>query len=110
MVKNVHANNSTIVSKSIVFGAIGGFVAGLVMAPFIMITAILAGMPPDTMLIAMGLMFGSSSSKDAAMMVGFGMHMLTSILIGIIFGVVTSLVKKFWITGFRKGIVEGLIT
>ena len=109
MVKSVHANNRTIVSKSIVFGAIGGLVAGVVMASFIMITAILAGMPPDTMLVAMGLMFGSSSPKDIAMMVGFGMHMLTSVLIGIIFGVVTSLVKKFWITGFGKGIIEGLI-
>ena len=84
------------------FGAIGGFAAGLVMASFIMITAILAGMPPDTMLIAMGLMFGPSSSKYTAMMIGFGMHMLTSVLIGIIFGTVISLVKKFWITGFGK--------
>jgi hypothetical protein len=110
MVKSLHASNHTIIDKSIAFGAIGGSVAGLVMAPFIMITAILAGMPPDTMLIAMGLIFGPSSSKDIAMMVGFGMHMLTSILIGMIFGAVTSLVKKFWITGFRKGIIEGLIT
>jgi hypothetical protein len=110
MVKSLHASSHTIIGKSIVFGAIGGFVAGLVMAPFIMITAILAGMSPDTMLIAMGLMFGFSSSKDIAMMVGFGMHILTSILIGMIFGVVTSLVKKFWITGFGKVIIEGLIT
>src|ERR687897_3085807 len=109
MVKSFHTSSHTIVSKSIVFGAIGGFVAGLVMAPFIIITAILAGMPPDTMLIAMGSMFDPFSSKDAAMMVGFGMHMLTSVLIGIIFGAVTSLVKKFWITGFGKGIIEGLI-
>ena len=109
MVKSFHTSSRTIVSKSIVFGAIGGLVAGAVMALFIMMTAILAGMPPDTMLVAMGLMFGSSSPKDIAMMVGFGMHMLTSVLIGIIFGAVTSLVKKFWITGFGKGIIEGLI-
>ena len=92
------------------FRAIGGFVAGLVMAPFIMITVILAGKPPDTMFIAMGLIFDPSFSKDAATMVGFVMHMLTSILIGIIFGAIISLVKKFWITGFGKGIIEGLIT
>src|ERR687897_2051751 len=109
MVKSFHTSSRTIVSKSIVFGAIGGLVAGAVMALFIMMTAILAGMPPDTMLIAMGSMFDPFSSKDIAMLVGFGMHMLTSILIGIIFGAVTSLVKKFWITGFGKGIIEGLI-
>jgi TM2 domain-containing membrane protein YozV len=110
MVKSLHVSSYSIIGKSIMFGAIGGFVAGLVMAPFIMITAILAGMPPDTMLIAMGSMFDPSSSKDIARMVGFGMHMLTSVLIGIIFGAVISLVKKFWITGFGKGIIEGLIT
>jgi hypothetical protein len=110
MVKSLHVSSYSMIDKSIMFGAIGGFVAGLVMAPFIMITAILAGMPPDTMLIAMGLIFGPSSSKDIAMMVGFGMHMLTSILIGIIFGAVISLVKKLWITGFGKGIIEGLVT
>jgi len=110
MVKSLHLSTYSIIGKSIMFGAIAGFVAGLVMAPFIMITAILAGMPPDTMPIAMGLMFDPSSSKDTAMMIGFGMHMLTSILIGIIFGTVISLVKKFWITGFGKGIIEGLVT
>jgi hypothetical protein len=98
------------ISRSIIFGAIGGFVAGLIMAPFLMITAILAGMPPDTMPIAMGLMFGASATKDSAMIVGFGMHMLTSILIGVIFGIVTAKVNKLRITSFRKGIVEGLIT
>jgi hypothetical protein len=108
MEKSLHPTSHT-TGKNIVFGAIGGLVAGLVMAPFLMIAAILAGMPPETMPIAMGLMFGASYSKDIAMVVGFGMHMLTSILIGIIFGAVIS-VKKFWITGFRKGIVEGLIT
>lgn len=110
MVKSLHGSSYSIIVKSIMFGAISGLVAGLVMAPFIMITAILAGMPPDTMLIAMGLIFGTSFSKDAATMVGIVMHMLTSILIGIIFGAIISLVKKFWITGFGKGIIEGHIT
>lgn len=94
------------VGKSIAFGAIGGFVAGLVMAPFLMITAMMAGMPADTMPTAMGLAFGAS--KDNAMMVGFGMHMLTSVLIGTIFGGITS-IKKLRITGFAKGIAEGII-
>ncbi|MDP8906282.1 MAG: hypothetical protein M3M88_02035 [Thermoproteota archaeon] len=94
------------VGKSISFGAIGGFVAGLVMAPFLMITAMMAGMPADTMPTAMGLAFGAG--KDNAMMVGFGMHMLTSVLIGVIFGAVTS-IKKLRIRGFAKGIAEGII-
>ena len=93
MVKSLHPRYS-IIGKSIAFGAIGGFVAGLVMALFIMITAILAGM---------------TFSRDSAMMVGFGMHMITSVLIGVIFGAVTDLVKKLRIRGFGKGIIEGII-
>ena len=103
-----HIKHTPSVSRGIALGAIGGFVAGLVMAPFIMITAILTGMPPETMPIAMGLMFGAFS-RDIAMIVGFGMHMLTSVLIGVVFGAVTALIKKLRITGFRKGIIEGII-
>ena len=43
MVKSIHANNRTIVSKSIVFGAISGLVAGVVMASIIMMSAIYYG-------------------------------------------------------------------
>jgi hypothetical protein len=94
--------------RSIAFGAIGGIVAGLVMAPFILLTAMMVGMPANTIAVAMGLMFGAS--QDNAMMTGFGMHMLTSVLIGIIFGAVTAAVSKLRITGFGKGIGEGVIT
>lgn len=95
--------------KSIGFGAIGGFVAGLVMAPFFMLTAIMAGMPTNTIPIAIGLAFGASQDNNA-MMIGSGLHMLTSTLIGIIFGAVTAAASKLRITSFRKGVGEGLAT
>lgn len=96
------------VGKNIAFGAIGGFAGGLVMIPFMMLTAMLAGMPANTMPVAMGLAFGGN--QNYAMMTGLGMHLLTSTLIGIIFGTVTGAVGKLRITGFGKGIGEGLIT
>jgi len=96
------------IGKGILFGAIGGFVGGLVMIPFMMLTAMMAGMPANTMPFAMGLAFGAN--QNDAMMRGLGMHLLTSTLIGIIFGAVTSVVGKLRITGFGKGIAEGLIT
>ena len=108
MVKNVHRRRS-IISKSMAFGALGGFAGGLVMSPFLIITAILTGMQPDSMPIAMGLIFGPFSNVDAVT-IGYGMHMLTSVLIGIIFGAVTSLVMMLTITRFSKGIIEGVIT
>jgi gas vesicle protein len=95
------------IGRGILFGAIGGFVAGLVMAPFLMLTAIMTGMPANTIAVAMGLAFGAS--QDNAMMMGFGMHMLTSTVIGVIFGAVTAKVDRLRITGFGKGIIEGLI-
>ena len=78
------------------------------MIPFMMLTAIMAGMPANTMPVAMGLAFGANQNN--AMMTGLGMHLLTSTLIGIIFGAVTGTVGKLRITGFGKGIREGLIT
>jgi hypothetical protein len=96
------------VGISIVFGAIGGFGGGLVMIPFMMLTAIMAGMPANTMPVAMGLAFGAN--QNDAMTSGLGMHLITSALIGVIFGTITSLVGKLRITSFGKGIAEGLIT
>jgi hypothetical protein len=107
MRRTIQSSNRS-VGKSIAFGAIGGFVGGLVMIPFMMLTAIMAGMPANTMPVAMGLAFGAN--QNDAMTSGLGMHILTSALIGVIFGAITSLVDKLRITSFGKGIAEGLIT
>jgi hypothetical protein len=96
------------VGKGILFGAIGGFVGGLVMIPFMMLTAMMAGMPANTIVVAMGLAFGAN--QNYAMASGLGMHILTSALIGVIFGAVTASIGKLRITAFRKGIAEGLVT
>lgn len=107
MRRTIQSSNRS-VGKSVVFGAIGGFVGGLIMIPFMMLTAIMAGMPANTMPVAMGLAFGAN--QNDAMTSGLGMHLLTSALIGVIFGAITSLVGKLRITSFGKGIAEGLIT
>lgn len=95
-------------NRSVAYGALGGIIAGLVMIPFRMFIAVAVGMPSDTVLKAMGLMFGAGSS--GASIVGIGMHILTSILIGAIFGFVISSINKLRITGMPKGIGEGVIT
>jgi hypothetical protein len=103
----IQYNNSS-TKTMIIFGAIGGVIAGLVMAPFMMLTALLVGMPANTMPTAIGLAFGADT--NSAMMTGFGLHILTSIIIGIIFGVVVANVGKLRIFTFTKGVSEGLIT
>jgi ABC-type multidrug transport system permease subunit len=93
-------HNSSSTKRMIIFGAVGGIIAGLVMAPFLMLTALLVGMPADTMPTAMGLAFGADS--NGAMMTGFGLHILTSIIIGVIFGVIVANVSKLRIAGFTN--------
>lgn len=78
------------------------------MLPFMMLTAIMGGMPANTMPTAIGLGFGFN--MNGAAMVGFTMHMITGTLIGIIFGTVTGKIKRLMLTRFSKGVVEGLIT
>ena len=75
------------------------------MIPFMMLIAMMAGMPANTMPVAMSMAFGVN--QNDAMMTGLGMHLLTSTLIGVIFGAVTGSVDKLKITRFRKGIGEG---
>lgn len=94
--------------KSIVYGAIAGFVAGIVMMGVAMATTVMIGMPYDTIPKAIGTAFGSS--PDTSIPTGLGMHLLTSTLVGIIFGTVTGNVEKIQITGFGKGIGFGIIT
>jgi hypothetical protein len=110
--RETHSNtiqyNNSSTKRMIMFGGIGGIIAGLVMVPFLILTALLVGMPANTMPTAIGLAFGADSTN--AMMTGFGLHMLTSVLIGVIFGVVIANVSKLRISGFTKGVSEGLIT
>src|SRR6266511_4671667 len=69
-VKMTIQSSNRSIGKSILFGAIGGFVGGLVMIPFMMLTAIMAGMPANTILVAMGLAFGAN--QNDAMTMGLG--------------------------------------
>jgi hypothetical protein len=106
--KTTIQSSNRYIRKNVLFGAIGGFVGGLVMIPFMMLTAMMAGMPTNTIPVAMGLAFGAN--QNGAMRVALGMHILTSALIGVVFGAVTSSVSKLRITGFGKGMAECLIT
>ena len=47
---------------------------------------------------------------NEAATIGFGMHMLVSTLIGMTFGAATTRINRLGITGYRKGVVGGIIT
>jgi hypothetical protein len=93
--------------KCIFFGIIGGLVAGIAMAPLLMLTGILAGMSEKAIPFALGLTFGID--PDYAFLFGLIIYIIISILIGIIFAIITYKIKRFRITSFKKGIGEGII-
>ena len=91
----------------VIFGIIGGLVAGFAMAPLLMLTGILAGMSEKAIPFTLGLAFGMD--QDYAFLARLIMYFIISILIGIIFLIITYKIKRFRIISFKKGIGEGVI-
>lgn len=91
------------------FGAISGFVAGIIMTPFLMLIGVIMGIDPNTISIARGMAFGFNNDNNNALIVGLVMHLLTSTVIGIIFAILVTKVNRLKITGYKKGLIEGII-
>ncbi|MFQ5439898.1 MAG: hypothetical protein ACE5DL_00390 [Nitrosopumilaceae archaeon] len=88
-------------------GVFGGIIAGLVMlAPMMSMMSVL-DLPSDLFPILVGISMGQSQESAGAM--GFGIHILSSALIGLVFGAVIN-TAKFSIKSFKKGISLGVLT
>ena len=96
--------------RGALYGAIGGLVAGWVMAPFLMITMIMVGMSDDTFFVVIGKYLTGAQTDEEAVQSAFGLHLMTSAIIGSIFGTVTASTQKLRISSFTKGVGEGLAT
>lgn len=79
------------------------------MYPFLMVISNVMGIPSDSLSIARGMSINHSYNNNFNLILGIGMHLLTSAIAGIIFGFAIEIVNKFKITTFRKGIKEGII-
>jgi hypothetical protein len=91
------------------FGAISGLAAGIIMTPFLMLIGVIMGIDPNAISIARGMAFGFNSDNNYALIVGLVMHLLTSTVIGIIFAILVTKVNRLKITGYKKGLLEGII-
>jgi hypothetical protein len=91
------------------FGAISGLVAGITMTPFLMLIGVIMGIDPNTISIARGMAFGFNNDNNNALIVGLVIHLLTSTVIGIIFTILVTKVNRLKITGYKKGLLEGII-
>jgi len=102
------------VKKGIGFGAFGGFIAAVAFIGIILFLPIFLNLPVGTFLVALGEMVnGYDSNIDVSVttgMTGFSLILFHGIIIGIIFGIVISGIKKLNPINKKKGVIEGLVT
>ena len=79
-------------SRAIFFGIIGGIVGSLAMIGPKMISNIQLEMPYNVNWIVFGIVFGADQPNAFA--VGLGIHIVTGIIIGAIFGIITGKITK----------------
>ena len=95
------------IRKGIIFGAIGGFVGCLVMYGVMSGVMETIGMGANCFAIILALITGQPFS-NSLVPIGLAIHLVTSTVIGAIFGVVISSINKLRINGFAKGIGFGV--
>src|SRR5919198_1694546 len=95
------------IGKGIIFGAIGGFVGGLVMYAIMSGVMEAIGMGANCFAVILALITGQPFSNNLVP-IGLAIHLVTSTIIGAIFGVVISSISKLRINGFARGISFGV--
>jgi hypothetical protein len=96
------------IGKGTIYGIIGGIVGGLVMLGIMIGMLGMMNLPSDTFAKLIGMTMGQQPQNASG--VGLAIHLLSSIVIGAIFGAVTSSIKKLGLTGYGKGIGFGIAT
>ncbi len=97
------------IRKGAIFGAIGGFVGGVIMYIIMSEVMLAIGMGANCFAVILGLITGQPISNNLVPL-GIVIHLITSTLIGAIFGIVTGGINKLQITGYAKGIIFGVAT
>ena len=95
-------------SKVVLFGIVGGIIGSLAMIGPKMLSNIQLEMPYNVNWIVFGIVFGADQPNAFA--VGLGIHVVTGIIIGAIFGIITGKITKLRINKISRGIIFGIIT
>ena len=95
-------------TKAVGFGAIGGVIGGVVMYAVMSGVMLTIGMGANCFAVIAGMITGQTYANSLT--VGLGLHFLTSIIIGAIFGVAISTGRHLRIRGYGKGIALGVTT
>ena len=89
-------------------GIIAGLTAAWAIFGFILAIDSELNLPPGTFYKMIGIAFGISSPY--AVYVGFLLHMVTGLIIGIIYSTLSENIKKLNITSVYKGLGTGILT
>jgi hypothetical protein len=95
------------IGKGIVFGAIGGFVGGVVMYAVMSGVMEAIGMGANCFAVILALITGQPFS-NSLVPIGLAIHLVTSTIIGAIFGVVITSINKLRVNRFARGISFGV--
>src|SRR5919108_3255203 len=97
------------VGKGVIYGAIGGLAGGLIMYAVMSAVMLAIDMGANCFAVIIALITGQQYSNGLVPL-GVSVHLITSTVIGVIFGLVISGVNKLKITGFARGIGFGVAT
>lgn len=95
------------IGKGIIFGAIGGLVGGLVMYAIMSGVMETIGMGANCFAVILALITGQQFS-NSLVPIGVAIHLVTSTIIGTIFGLVVTSINKLRINGIARGIGFGV--
>jgi hypothetical protein len=96
-------------SKAVLYGVIGGIIGSVLMIGPKALNNIQLGMPYNINWIVFGILAGAN--KTNAFPVGLGMHIMTGIIVGAIFGLVVWKIKPLNIyKNLYRGIIFGIAT
>jgi|GEM_PF-1368070 len=93
------------------YGAFGGFIAAVSFTGIMLFMPVIFDFPVDTFLHSLGTsILGVTSDSVNSGLAAFSIILFQGIVVGVIFGVITSKVKSIHPSNKRKGIVFGLVT
>jgi hypothetical protein len=89
-------------------GIIAGLTAAWAIFGFFLAIDSELNLPPGTFYRMIGIAFGVDSSY--AVYIGFLLHMITGLIIGVIYSTLSQNIKKLYITSIYKGVGTGVLT
>lgn len=105
-------HNETYSAKNgIGYGVFGGFIAIVASTGIILLIPVVQGLPTGAYVHALGTtIFGARNESIVTGLAGFGIFLVQGILVGTIFGIVTSRIAALHPSNKKRGIAFGLAT